>query len=53
MARPCASCLLVLQTLDLIFGTAAPKSTADIYLWQLIGGGVATVIAPIAYTQKV
>jgi hypothetical protein len=40
------------QTLDLIFGTAAPKTPADLYLWQLIGGGVATVVGPLAYTQQ-
>lgn len=41
------------QTLDAIFGTAFPKTPADLYLWQLIGGAVSTVVGPIALTQRV
>lgn len=45
--------LVTLQTLDLIVGTAAPKTRADLFLWQVIGGGIATVFGPLAYTQQV
>ena len=41
------------QTLTGIFGTTAGKGLEDIYLWQLAGGGLATAIGPIAYTQRV
>lgn len=41
------------QTLTAIFGTAAGKGLEDVYLWQLLGGGLATSIGPIAYTQRV
>lgn len=41
------------QTLTGIFGNAAGKGLEDIYLWQLLGGGLATSVGPIAYTQRV
>ena len=42
-----------LNTLNAIFGPAAEKGLEDKYLWQLIGGSIATCVAPIAYTQRV
>lgn len=39
------------QTLDLLFN-GVPKTPENLYLWQLIGAAVATVVAPICYTQK-
>ena len=41
------------NTMNAIFGMAAEKGLEDKYLWQLIGGSIATCIAPIAYTQRV
>ena len=41
------------NTLDAVFGMSAEKGLEDVYLWQLIGGGIATCIAPIAFTQRV
>ena len=41
------------QTLDLAFGTAVPKTVQDIFAWQLAGAGIATLVAPVAFTQKV
>ena len=41
------------NTMNAIFGMAADKGLEDKYLWQLIGGSIATCIAPIAYTQRV
>lgn len=41
------------NTLNAIFGMAADKGLEDKYLWQLIGGSIATCVAPIAYTQRV
>ena len=41
------------QTLDAIFGTLAGKGTQTVLLWQLIGGAVATAVAPLAYTAWV
>lgn len=40
-------------TMNAVFGMAAEKGLEDTYLWQLIGGSIATCIAPIAYTQRV
>jgi hypothetical protein len=40
------------QTLDLAFGTAMPKTVQDVFLWQLAGAGVATLVGPVAITQK-
>jgi hypothetical protein len=40
------------QTLDLIFGTNFPKTPADLYLWQLIGGVVSIVAGSTALTQR-
>lgn len=40
------------DTMNLIFGATADKGVEDVFLWQLIGGGIATGIAPIAYTQR-
>lgn len=42
-----------INTLNAVFGMAADKGLEDQYLWQLIGGSIATCIAPIAYTQRV
>ena len=42
-----------IQTLTAIFGTSAGKGLEDVYLWQLLGGGLATSVGPIAYTQRV
>ena len=42
-----------MQTLDLAFGTAMPKTVQDVFLWQLAGAGIATLVAPVAITQKV
>ena len=41
------------QSLDAIFGTLAGKGTQTVLLWQLIGGAVATAVAPLAYTTWV
>ena len=41
------------QTLDLAFGTVQPKTIQDIFSWQLAGAGVATLVGPVAFTQKV
>lgn len=41
------------DTMNAIFGMSAEKGLEDVYLWQLIGGGVATAVAPIAFTQRV
>lgn len=41
------------QTLTAIFGSSAGKGLEDVYLWQLLGGGLATSVGPIAYTQRV
>jgi len=41
------------QTLDLAFGTMQPKTIQDIFSWQLAGAGVATLVGPVAFTQKV
>lgn len=41
------------NTMNAIFGMTAEKGLEDTYLWQLIGGSIATCIAPIAYTQRV
>ena len=41
------------NTLNAVFGMAADKGLEDKYLWQLIGGSIATCVAPIAYTQRV
>lgn len=41
------------DTMNAIFGMSADKGLEDVYLWQLIGGGVATAVAPIAFTQRV
>ena len=40
------------QTLDFVFGTALPDTPRDVYLWQLIGAGVSTLVGPIALTQR-
>ncbi|KAL3149003.1 hypothetical protein ABBQ32_001857 [Trebouxia sp. C0010 RCD-2024] len=40
------------NTMNAIFGMTAEKGLEDTYLWQLIGGSIATCIAPIAYTQR-
>ncbi|DBA97585.1 hypothetical protein WJX77_007635 [Trebouxia sp. C0004] len=40
------------DTMNAIFGMSAEKGLEDVYLWQLIGGGIATGIAPIAFTQR-
>ena len=40
------------NTLNAVFGMAADKGLEDKYLWQLIGGSIATCVAPIAYTQR-
>ena len=42
-----------MQTLDLAFGTAMPKTVQDVFLWQLAGAGVATLVGPVAFTMKV
>lgn len=42
-----------IDTMNAIFGMSAEKGLEDVYLWQLIGGGVATAVAPIAFTQRV
>ncbi|KAK9819907.1 hypothetical protein WJX72_003826 [[Myrmecia] bisecta] len=39
-------------TLTAIFGDADPKTASDVFLWQLIGSGIATVVGPMAFTQK-
>ncbi len=39
-------------TMNAIFGMSAEKGLEDVYLWQLIGGGIATGVAPIAFTQR-
>ncbi len=44
---------LPVDTMNAIFGMSAEKGLEDVYLWQLIGGGIATGIAPIAFTQRV
>ena len=44
---------VALQTLDFVFGTALPDTPRDVYLWQLIGAGVSTLVGPIALTQRV
>jgi hypothetical protein len=36
-----------------VFGTALPDTPRDVYLWQLIGAGVSTLVGPIALTQRV
>ena len=41
------------NTMNAVFGMAAEKGLEDKYLWQLIGGSIATCVAPIAYTQRV
>jgi hypothetical protein len=41
------------DTMNAIFGMSAEKGLEDVYLWQLIGGGIATGVAPIAFTQRV
>ena len=41
------------QTLDLVFGTSAPKGLEEIFLWQLIGTAVSMGVAAIAFTQQV
>jgi hypothetical protein len=30
-----------------------PKTVQDVFLWQLAGAGVATLVGPVAITQKV
>jgi hypothetical protein len=45
-------CAAGLQTLDFVFGTALPDTPRDVYLWQLIGAGVSTLVGPIALTQR-
>lgn len=40
------------QTLDLVFGTALPDTPRDVFLWQLIGAGVSTLVGPIALTER-
>ncbi len=44
---------LPVDTMNAIFGMSAEKGLEDVYLWQLIGGGIATGVAPIAFTQRV
>ena len=41
------------QSMDAIFGTLAGKGVQIVLLWQLIGGAVATAVAPLAYTTWV
>lgn len=41
------------DTMNAIFGMSAEKGLEDVYLWQLIGGGIATGVSPIAFTQRV
>lgn len=40
-------------TLNAVFGPLAGKGPEDVFLWQLIGGGVATLVGPIAFTERV
>ncbi len=40
-------------TLNGVFGLLAGKGPEDIFLWQLIGGGLATLVGPIAFTERV
>ena len=44
---------LPVDTMNAIFGMSVEKGLEDVYLWQLIGGGIATGVAPIAFTQRV
>ena len=44
---------LPVDTMNAIFGMSAEKGLEDVFLWQLIGGGIATGVAPIAFTQRV
>jgi hypothetical protein len=40
-------------TLNAVFGLTAGKGPEDIFLWQLIGAGLATLVGPIAFTERV
>jgi hypothetical protein len=40
-------------TLNAVFGPLAGKGPEDVFRWQLIGGGLATLVGPIAFTERV